>query len=294
MSPDQDTFKFGIVIPYFGGADLEHLDCVRALTDLGVPLMTVRNHPYIDHARAVLASRTLREMHIQREGQADQWDTLFWIDHDIMGFTPDDVFGLVETCRKTGCVVSGAYPMKKPGGNMVGAFHPEVIEKGAVRFFEGGELQSAIGVGMGFCATPMKVLRDVSLTLPSLRCSDTVVWPFFHHLLTEEPKPPIETYDEPTDGAYMGEDYSFCRRVIEAGHEILIDTRIRIEHKGAYKYRLEDMGIVVPHCEFLNVSYQEGNPPPSNAEYEVAQTGSGPQAPGSGLSQALPPNLPGL
>ena len=39
---------------------------------------------------------------------------------------------------------------------------------------------------------------------------------------------------------FMGEDYSFCYKVNELGHNILCDSRIKCGHVGVHVYNEED------------------------------------------------------
>ena len=41
---------------------------------------------------------------------------------------------------------------------------------------------------------------------------------------------------------YLGEDYAFCERARQAGHQVMADTRIRLWHFGQFGYGWEDAG----------------------------------------------------
>lgn len=52
-------------------------------------------------------------------------------------------------------------------------------------------------------------------------------------------KPPYFCF-EPFQGDLLGEDYYFCRRAIEAGYKIHLDTGIQLGHVGSYIYSIHD------------------------------------------------------
>lgn len=75
--------------------------------------------------------------------------------------------------------------------------------------------------------------------------NDAPVIPFFSHLLR------LMKMDGGAEGAYFGEDVSFCIRCHEAEVPVQVETRARVFHKGMYHYGLEDVGMQVPFCDRL-------------------------------------------
>lgn len=45
---------------------------------------------------------------------------------------------------------------------------------------------------------------------------------------------------------YLGEDFSFCERALQAGHLCYADPAIRLWHVGRYAYGWEDAGGKIP------------------------------------------------
>ena len=53
---------------------------------------------------------------------------------------------------------------------------------------------------------------------------------------------------------YLGEDFAFSERAIQAGFKVHADTRIRLRHIGRYAYQWEDAGGEIqrhPRYKFL-------------------------------------------
>lgn len=237
--------KFCVCVPYFGGKDWEHERCMRSVEQLGVPIFMTIGHPYIDMARAKLVYDFMNW-----KGRMAPLDCMLFIDHDIM-FNAHDCVRIVEAALERQAVVGGAYPKKGPGADLIGTFHKSVTE---ATFFQGGQLYPTDdnGLGMGFTAIPRAVIEKLDETLPLCISGDFHVRPYFQHLVE--------------DGHYFGEDFSFCRRVKKAGFEVLLDSRIRLAHKGSYKYTIEDCGIVVPQSlDTLTVRLKGTSPDPQHS-----------------------------
>lgn len=259
--------RFLVGIPYYGGVDNEHARAVRELIQLPEThdLMEIHGCPYIDIARSVLAKKALDE----------GYDGIFFVDHDII-FDPAQAAPMIEEAVQRGAVVAGAYSMRRPGHQMIGALQCEEGQALNVTFFEGGGLHPAVVVGMGFCAIPRAALEQVQerLALPEVKSSfyDRPIYPWFA-LRTDA-------------DAYCGEDVSFCRRCHESGVPIYIDTRVKLYHKGAYSYSLEDCGIVVPNARQLKMTLGQANAAPQASEHQVEPARAG-HYPGEELADKL-------
>ncbi len=238
---------YAIACAYFGGVDTDHLAPVLAL-EYGEPRVKVlRTHgvPYIDQARAILASAAMDLL--PDDG------VLMFLDHDII-FHPACVPILVERCaREMFDVLAVPYSMRKEGGGILGfPTPPKNGEPFQLQCFDGGGLCDAVGAGMGFTAIRMRVFRELCKGMQRVRCgSKTIVYPFF--ALELQPDHSVTPAGEEI-GFYHGEDMSFCRRAIAAGFRVGLDTSIRIGHKGSKIYALEDTAFMVPHASSFTMN----------------------------------------
>jgi hypothetical protein len=275
---------------YYGGQDLEHLDCYRRLRDWYPELQgcgfRVAGCAYIDIGRATAAQQAI-------EGG---FDGIFFIDHDII-FDPREVVGMMRAAESVQAPVIGLYGMRASGKRMIGAFHESVVRdaeqqhgRPVLCFQEGGLYRGKDG-GLGFAAIPRKVLETVGRDMAMLDTGFSKVkalfalrsampdWPeLFEALMAagmlsglDEQQQPItlekfrerfgSIVEQLGHGWYAGEDMSFWRRVERAGIPIYVDTRPRLGHKGTYRYGLEDVQIVVPRAETLKLHLVEIDDP---------------------------------
>lgn len=243
--------RFALCIPSFGALDIDQQASVFALEKVGMSVFGLHDCPWIDQARSWLTERALSI------GKG-----VFFIDHDIQ-FHANDVLRLCEQALERSAVVAGAYCMRRSGKNFIGSFD---VEPGPLKFFEGGATLPAFYSGLGFAAIPKTVLDGIILPkLYSRALSDGVGW-----------GQRIRSWYglDCSTGFYAGEDVSFCNRVhdlavrlkaSEPGQEaqwemshsgrparVFLDSRVRIFHRGAYDYGLEDAGIVVPRIAELD------------------------------------------
>lgn len=248
---------YAIACAYFGGLDPQHHEAVLAL-EFGEPRVRVmRTHgvPYIDQARALLAAAALREL--PDDG------VLMFLDHDII-FHPSDLVSLVEQCAHGPYDVLGVpYSMRKEGGSVIGFFAPPPAgDDWSIGYYEAGGLYDAFGMGMGFTAVRMRVLRRLAEGMQRVRCgTSALVWPMFalelqanHSVLP----------DGESIGFYHGEDVSFCRRASAAGFRLGLDTRPRIGHKGTKIYAIEDTAFMVPLARDLTLKLVAEKPGEDN------------------------------
>lgn len=261
--------RYLVATPYWGALDVEHLDCVMRFRAL-YPEPIVRKYrvtgcAYIDIARATAAAAAL-------DGD---FEGLFFIDHDII-FDPRDAVALMRQAHRLQTVVYSLYSMRTPGRRAIGEFDPSVEQ--AV-FFEGGGLYPGRYGGLGFAAIPRQVLLDVGRDMPELTTGFGKVKPLFalrsgvpdwpelfevllhagllneqHNSVTELRAAMGKLCASFSEGWYAGEDISFFHRVVRAGYKPMIDTRPRIWHKGSYKYGLEDVQVVVPRGDILELT----------------------------------------
>lgn len=239
-----------ILIPYYGGIDPEHNNCVLGVKNLypELPVVPLYSCPYIDMARSILVKAAM--------DISSEW--VLFIDHDIL-FDPSDVERIHDVLfsRPEIHMVGAPYSMRKPGGAMIGSLRPDPLDPyKPIRFYEGGALHPAKYTGMGFTAIRTSVFEKLihegrmsissectTRGLPELNTGFVDgIYPFFALMLVPEHQ------------AYHGEDVSFCYRVTDAGMNVWLDTSFRIQHKGAYRYMLEDMGMVVPSVNKLDIT----------------------------------------
>lgn len=242
--------RFALCIPSFGSLDYDQLASVYALEKAGMVSIRLHDCAWIDQARSWLTEQAL-----------ELGRGVFFLDHDII-FHPNDVLRLCEQALERNAVVAGPYCMRKSGKNIIGSFD---LPPGFMTFFGGGDTHPAFYSGLGFAAVPKELLEDIEL--PELE-SKALMLDLGYGARVR----PWYALDVST-GFYAGEDVSFCNRVhdltvgvVDAGPmmepqwglshsgrpcRVFLDSRVRIMHRGAYDYGIEDVGIVVPRIESL-------------------------------------------
>ncbi len=204
-------------------------ECERGLVGLEERGYVVRRKPChvaIDLGRSQMASEAL----------ADGFEELMWIDADI-GFDPADVDRLREHGASFVC---GIYP-KRGTPELACRSLPETKE---FVFGPTGGLTPLLYCGFGFCLVRKEVFEDVRVKEGLPTCGVKTPKPFVPWFM------PFVIENE-GDAWYLAEDYAFCERARRAGHPVLADTRIRLQHIGRYGYSWEDaMG---PRDRFENV-----------------------------------------
>lgn len=230
--------KVAVLVPYYGGYDPEHFMCVLTLRDHwdGLKIYPIHTCPYIDLARSLLVAKA----YIENPGL----DCVVFIDHDII-FDAQSVEKLVDTLmsRDDIDVLGAGYSMRGPGAKMIGNILPrDDMPAEGNPFFDapGAGPLPALYTGFGFTAIKTRVFERLNPTCPEMECGWAwPVRPYFALMLD--------------DNRYRGEDVSFCERAKKTGSKIFLDTSLRVLHKGTYKYKLEDMGLVVPSVGALHI-----------------------------------------
>ena len=220
-----------VLVPY-----LTHIEpaCETGLRALEARGMTVRRYAStaaIDRSRCEAATAAL----------GDGFDELIWIDSDI-AFNPDDVDRLRAHDLP---IVAGVYA-KKGQPSFAAYFEPgtPTLQLGA-----GGGPMRARYVGFGFVCTRRQVFDDMQTQFSLPFCNTRFGAPAVPYFL------PMVIEDAALPGGYwyLGEDYAFCERARRVGHEVMIDTTIRLGHIGAYHYGWEDAVQKLPRAGGLTI-----------------------------------------
>jgi hypothetical protein len=167
----------------------------------------------IDKARSAVATQLL----------CDGFKEILWIDSDIV-FGPGDA-QRIRSHRKE--LVGGLYPKKRFGSVAV-----EVLGDVHLKMGAGGGLVAVKYLPAGFIYTRAELFERIRAfhKLPICNEEDEPCIPFFRPAVFEREGKSI----------YLTEDFSFCHYAAQAGAEILLDTQIRLFHKGGYLYSWEE------------------------------------------------------
>lgn len=238
--------EYAICIPTFGPLDKDQQASLWELDKAGALIIQLHNCPYIDMARAELTRIALDVVGA---------DGIFFLDHDII-FKPTDLLSLCKEAEERQDVVAAVYCMRKTAHALIGAVDSSVGDR--IPFFDIGSVLPALYSGLGFAAIPKAVIDSLREAFPAIDAG------FFGKVH------PLYALD--VNGTfYSGEDVSFCARVqglsvkqiqgegnlnghdweikrteAPTKHRVWLDTRVRIFHRGAYDYGIEDHSIVVP------------------------------------------------
>ena len=158
-----------------------------------------------------------------REG----FESILFIDSDML-FSPDDAIALLKRPEP---VVAGLYAAKKLGDGQINASFAPDVER--VRFGDWASAPVKLQrVGAGFLRIKVAALKHIAkaLELPYCRMADRFAWPFFQPMVIRE--------DD--EWRYLGEDYAFCQRCLDAGIQPMGDTSFRLYHIGDYPYGVEE------------------------------------------------------
>jgi hypothetical protein len=194
----------------------------------------------ISRARAILVAACLDNPAITH---------LLFIDADI-SFEPEQV----ERMLRIGKDFTGAlYPLKSidwdliPGRcvergesvrqaalSYVGAFCPEKERK------QEGDFATGVYVGGGFQLIRRAALERMIAAYPETHFSHAHILPKSGARRDAQPSSNLyalfDCIIDPETGAYLSEDYSFCRRWRHIGGEIWIDVASKLTHSGPYEF----------------------------------------------------------
>jgi hypothetical protein len=178
----------------------------------------------------------------------DRFTHLMWIDGDI-GFKGSDVVRLLLADRP---LVAGVYPLKTDGWPPEGL--PEALPVGTTkgdfqaRFARypasaiAGELEpdengflDVIDAPTGFMLIKREVFLKLASSFPELRYHPGLVGRPEHNAgkMAGLHYAFFDTMIDPQSGAYLSEDYAFCRRCAAIGITPAIDTKSNLSHQGS-------------------------------------------------------------
>ena len=169
---------------------------------------------------------------------------LMFIDADI-AFEPEAVTRLLDFDED---LVAGLYPLKVTdwaGSAIQGQRHGEAPQLASLAyvgtFCEGealerrGDFATGVYAGTGFMLIRRRVIEQLAQAHPELRYSLAHVFP----RPTRNSDNQVALFEcmiEPETRAYLSEDYAFCRRWLEHGGKIWLDTRSKLTHIGAHNF----------------------------------------------------------
>lgn len=168
---------------------------------------------------------------------------LLFVDADI-SFEPEQVKRLLDADRD---FTAALYPLKLVDWSRLPqrCVEGEALEAAGLSYVgslcQGDELRMDNGfataryAGGGFQLVRRAVFERMFAAYPELRFASTHCWP---------PQPGsdnlyalFESMIDPDNGAYVSEDYAFCRRWRATGGEIWLDMESRLTHTGPQSFQ---------------------------------------------------------
>jgi len=239
-----------VATPMYGGmcageftAGLTNLFKLTGQYGLKVEFTHLGNESLITRARNRLAHEFITKR---------QHTHLMFIDADI-GFNPIDVLSLAVTAKPDTdkAVVCGTYSRKsiqwpqvrdaaKSGiadadantlSSLTGTF-PFGLEPGQNKTVDIGEPMSVSHAGTGF----MMIRRDVFETLSDRLTDRRYFDPGANSGQGDTVTSFFDSDIDPDTNQYLGEDYTFCHRVRDAGMKVWICPWMRLSHVGTYVF----------------------------------------------------------
>jgi hypothetical protein len=166
-----------------------------------------------DAREMTLSGDSNNNIHEQRPFKGTvTYDKILWIDSDI-AFAPDDAMKLIESDKE---IISGAYLLAS--GEVTA--YKKMLSPGYT-YDEVKDMTEPIrieGCGFGFLAVKSGVFEKMTR-------------PWFQATMA--------TTDDGFTFPIMGEDISWCKRVIDAGHEIWFDPSVKVTHHKMMKLTWE-------------------------------------------------------
>ena len=237
-----DQVQLVVATPCFGGqvssiycASMFKLQGVlRSHGDIKLKLEMQQNDALITRARANLVAAFLDDPKATH---------LLFIDADI-GFEPEQVLRLIASEAD---VCAAIYPIKRIDWDKIRAtigagrhdpataLHYVLEVDDPSHIATRGEFARVRGAGTGFLMIRRHVLERMCAHYQSLRFR---IDHNYRDALADSPNRValFECMIDPGTGAYLSEDFSFCRRWTDLGGEIWADLKSQLDHVGPTTY----------------------------------------------------------
>jgi hypothetical protein len=212
---------------------------------IGFSLETTTTVSLIPVARNFIVSRML---------ESDAFSHLLFIDADL-SFDPAQVLRFLEADKD---IVAGIYPVKHldleavrrlpPGGKAESTFHYAVTLCAGEQPTPAGFIRAEYAA-TGFMLIRRQVLQQMAERYPELKYDHmfahqgTALQPKNNHLYAL-----FDTSLDRSQGLYLPEDYTFCKRWRAIGGEIWVDVLSKFKHVGPYAYE-GDFSVFVQRSE---------------------------------------------
>jgi hypothetical protein len=215
----EDRSRCIVLVPHRESIDTACETSLRGLEALGYAVRRCDASAAIDRTRSEMATRAL----------SDGYDELMWIDSDI-SFEPD----AVDRLRSHGLPLVGGLFAKRGAAQFGCRFWPDTPE---LTLGEGGGPAEVRYLGTAFLLTHRRVYEDIARVFALPVCNDlpgeSPAVPYFLPMVIPDPQ---------LGFWYLSEAWSFCERARQSGHQVMLDTAIRLWHYGRYGYGWEDVG----------------------------------------------------
>jgi len=237
-----DPVQLVVATPCFGGqvssiycaSMLKLQGALRARGDIKLKLEMQQNDALITRARANLVAAFLDDPKATH---------LLFIDADI-GFEPEQVLRLIASEAD---VCAAIYPIKRIDWDKIRAtigagrndpataLHYVLEVEDPNHIATRGEFARVRGAGTGFLMIRRHVLEKMCAQYRSLHFR---VDHNYRDALADSPNRValFECMIDPQTGAYLSEDFSFCRRWTDMGGEIWADLKSQLHHVGPTTY----------------------------------------------------------
>lgn len=196
----------------------------------------------ISQARSALASLWLKNTDLLPNG-AGEW--CLWVDDDMV-LSLEDLFAFVDRAMQSEHdLVSGVYV----GKHVMSRTFTCRFAEDRVGWGNVGGFHKIIGCGFGCVMVRRRVFERMKDTLPLVYYPQVNAMgrPYFLGMVW-----PAEA-DPAGPAIHLGEDYAFCQRARMQGASLVADTRLRLWHRGAYDYGIEDADTKVERVDALDI-----------------------------------------
>jgi hypothetical protein len=226
-----------IAAPAYGGA--VKTGCVQSLLKLQAVLMRDRRLPMTLDFTSFADVTTVRNLFGTLAAEGSRHSHVLFVDTDMV-FEPEAVLKLIDAdLPLVGCF----YPMRDPSGRVVGSVSEPVVvpDSGLVK---------VDALGMGLCLIDVDCFRKLRATG---KLAELTGHPFEDRVAG----PLLGFFSADPDGAYVSEDYAFCRRWRDlCGGEVWALVREDIGHVGDHVFRRNlDAKVLIP-TQFLGAPAQ--------------------------------------